>query len=152
MVRLCYIFNVLFGYLYSSDSDSDRGLFNIQIQSVWTPVSREFAWHGSNWVLLNKSCTREIACRLVRTYSEKSLRHLNINSPVRTMGPVSQRASLRLLSWYPIFNTVLPRQNGHHFSGDILEFLLFNENVWMLIKVSLNFLRIGLMISQHRYW
>ena len=36
-------------------------------------------------------------------------------------------------------NTLRPRQNGHHFADDIFNCIFLNENVWILIKISLKF-------------
>ena len=35
-------------------------------------------------------------------------------------------------------NTVRPRQNGRHFTGDILKCIFLNEDVWFPIKIKLN--------------
>ena len=35
------------------------------------------------------------------------------------------------------FNTVRPRQHGHHFADDIFKCFFLNENVWISIKISL---------------
>ena len=40
-------------------------------------------------------------------------------------------------------NTLRSRQNGHHFSDDIFKCILFNENVWFFIKISLKFVPTG---------
>ena len=40
-------------------------------------------------------------------------------------------------------NTLRPRQNGRHFPDDIFKCIFFNENVWILIKVSLKFVPKG---------
>ena len=37
------------------------------------------------------------------------------------------------------FNTLRPRQNGRHSADDILKCIFLNENVWILIKISLKF-------------
>ena len=34
-------------------------------------------------------------------------------------------------------NTFRPRQNGRYFADDIFKYIFLNENVWMLIKISL---------------
>ena len=44
--------------------------------------------------------------------------------------------------WNP-FNTLRPRQNGHHFPDDILKWIFLNENVWILINISLKFVLRG---------
>ena len=35
-----------------------------------------------------------------------------------------------------LFNTLRPRQNDRHFPDNIFKFIFFNENVWILIKIS----------------
>ena len=40
-------------------------------------------------------------------------------------------------------NSLGPRQNGRHFADDIFRCILFNENVWIPIKISLNFVPRG---------
>ena len=37
------------------------------------------------------------------------------------------------------FNSLRPRQNGPHFPDDIFKWIFLNENVWILIKISLKF-------------
>ena len=36
-------------------------------------------------------------------------------------------------------NTLRPRQTCRHFADDILKWIFFNENVWILLKISLKF-------------
>ena len=38
-----------------------------------------------------------------------------------------------------LFNTLGPRRNGRHFPDDIFECIFFNENVWILLRISLKF-------------
>ena len=40
-------------------------------------------------------------------------------------------------------NTLRPRQNGRHFPDDIFKWIFLNENVWILIKISLKFVPRG---------
>ena len=40
-------------------------------------------------------------------------------------------------------NTLRPRQNGWHFTDDILKCIFFNENVWSSIKISMKFVPWG---------
>ena len=40
-------------------------------------------------------------------------------------------------------NTLRPRQNGRHFPDDIFKCIFLNENVWIPIKISLNFVPKG---------
>ena len=37
-------------------------------------------------------------------------------------------------------NTLRPRQNGRHFPDDILKCIFLNENIWIAIKISLQFI------------
>ena len=45
--------------------------------------------------------------------------------------------------WYDVINTLKPRQNRRHFADDIFKCIFLNENVWILIKFSLNFVAKG---------
>ena len=40
-------------------------------------------------------------------------------------------------------NTLRPRQNGRHFADDVFKHILLNENAWISIKISLNFVSKG---------
>ena len=40
-------------------------------------------------------------------------------------------------------NTLRPRQNGRHFPDDIFKWFFLNENVWILINISLKFVPMG---------
>ena len=42
-------------------------------------------------------------------------------------------------------NSSSPGQNGHHFSDDIYKCILLNENVSILIKISLKFVPMGVI-------
>ena len=42
-----------------------------------------------------------------------------------------------------LVNTLRPRQNGRHFADDIFKWISLNENVWILIKISLKFVPQG---------
>ena len=43
----------------------------------------------------------------------------------------------------PLINTLRPRQNGRHFPDDIFKWIFLNENVWILINISLKFVPRG---------
>ena len=38
-----------------------------------------------------------------------------------------------------LVNTLRPKQNCHHFAGDIFNSIFLNENIWILLKISLKF-------------
>ena len=42
-----------------------------------------------------------------------------------------------------VINTLRPRQNGHQFTDDIIKYIFLNENVWVSIKISLEFVPRG---------
>ena len=42
-----------------------------------------------------------------------------------------------------LINTLRPRQNGRHFPDDIFKWIFLNENVWISINISLNFVPRG---------
>ena len=42
-----------------------------------------------------------------------------------------------------IFNTLRPRQNGRHFADDMFKCIFLNENIWILIEISLKFVPQG---------
>ena len=44
-----------------------------------------------------------------------------------------------------IFNSLRPRPSGRHFPDDIFKWIFVNENVWILIKISLKFVSKGLI-------
>ena len=46
-----------------------------------------------------------------------------------------------------LFNTLRPRQNGRHFADNIFKCNFFNENVWTLIKISMNYFPKGPIIN-----
>ena len=41
------------------------------------------------------------------------------------------------------FNTLRPRQKDRHFPDDTLKYIFFNDNAWILNKISLKFVRKG---------
>ena len=45
--------------------------------------------------------------------------------------------------WYQAINTLRPRQNGRRFADDTFKCIFLNENVWISIKISLNFVPKG---------
>ena len=49
----------------------------------------------------------------------------------------------RYISWHGGINTLRPRQNGRHFADDTFKRIFFNENIRILIKISLKFVPKG---------
>ena len=48
-----------------------------------------------------------------------------------------------LVQWQSVLKTLRPRQNGRHFPDDGFKCIFLNENVWVLIKISLIFVPKG---------
>ena len=44
---------------------------------------------------------------------------------------------------YSLINILRPRQNGHQFPDNIFKYIFFNENIWILIKISQKFIPRG---------
>ena len=44
---------------------------------------------------------------------------------------------------FPCLNTLRPRQDGRHFPDDIFKRIFLNENVWIALEISLNFVPKG---------
>ena len=62
--------------------------------------------------------------------------------------PLSEPKMVRSLThicftWPQWVNTLRPRQNGRHFPHDIFKWIFLNENVWILINISLKFVPKG---------
>ena len=51
-------------------------------------------------------------------------------------GPVGISKRM-LVSLHKIINRLRPRQNGRHFAVDVFKYISLNENVWILLKISL---------------
>ena len=60
---------------------------------------------------------------------------------------VEVRWRVRAKQWYSIVNTLRPRQNGRHFADDIFKRIFVNENILILIKISLKFVPKGAINS-----
>ena len=57
---------------------------------------------------------------------------------------ISMNEPAKCLNWpLDMLNTLRPRQNGRHFTDDILKCIFLNENISILIKISLNFVPKG---------
>ena len=101
-----------------------------------------------------------------RKYWEKNTFHWNVsdfvfywNFQYALPPPIKKNTSLVLLKsdqseirksalyWALLglhgFNTLRPRQNGHHFTDNIFKYIFLNKNVRISIKISLNFVPKG---------
>ena len=67
------------------------------------------------------------------------LKHLMISDNCMYPGPALQGS----INIYFAFNTLRQRQNGCYFPDDIFKCIFLNENVWIVIKISLKFVPKG---------
>ena len=63
----------------------------------------------------------------------------NSTRPSADTEPLINSSSLALTA----FNTLRPRQNGRRFADDVFKCIFLNENVWILLKISLKFVPKG---------
>ena len=114
-------------------------LFHIlatQSQCIPSPICviRKKMWnlHFPNFVIMydpenhityESPIIRHRSCKLLEL-----AQHLSINPP--RPWPTGELCA---------FNTLRPRQNGRHFADDIFKRIFLSENVWISMKISLNF-------------
>ena len=61
------------------------------------------------------------------------------------VSPTNDRHPCYLVMKYVVYtlNTLRPRQDGCYFADDVSKCIFFNENVWVLLKIPLNFVPKG---------
>ena len=57
------------------------------------------------------------------------------------INPIPVALAYQSSHWW--LNTLRPRQNGRHFADDMFKCIILNENVWILIEISLKFVPKG---------
>ena len=104
-------------FLSWSNSEMRWSLFTLILSSVRVPVGYVMSLSLHKFVMfVHYVCLRSLA---ERTHCAREL-------------PL-ERA----------FNTLRPRQNGHHFPDNIFKYIFLNENVQISIKISLKFVSMG---------
>ena len=68
---------------------------------------------------------------------------VNYHGVTAQLGYVQYNFVMDPLSWWVFFNTLRPRQNGHRFADNTFKRIFLNENVRILIQISLNFVSKG---------
>ena len=72
--------------------------------------------------------------------------HLNCheNNDASSMIEIKHSDEIIIFHVNPVeLNTLRPRQNGYHFADAILKCIFLNENLWILLKISLKFVPKG---------
>ena len=63
--------------------------------------------------------------------------HKNYQQTLQYDSKIGRQSLLGQLFWCPIFTTLRPRQDGRHFTDDIIKFIFLSYNVLIPIKISL---------------
>ena len=89
----------------------------------------------------NKS-EQSTSCITIFFYFAKAL-HDILKSPIRSKLNAKHKAKLSAIKVSFYVNTLRLRQHFRHFANDIFEYILFNENVWIPMEISLMFIPKG---------
>ena len=98
---------------------------------------------------INCKFTQGIHPCLFRQSGEECLGEITKSKPLYNQSSIFDHYTgclnkhLNQLCLQNYFNTLRPRQNGRHFPDDIFKCIFSNENVWISIKISLNFVPRG---------
>ena len=82
----------------------------------------------------------ELTQEALKSYLLLVFQHVQIRPDCHLWSHEYQPGPITLPVW---FNTLRPRQNGRHFPDAIFQCIFLNENVWILIKISLKFVPKG---------
>ena len=86
---------------------------------------------GATWICLFVIMQQLVCCCAIISWALC----LTVLTPIWNLQPLEEL--------FLIFNTLRPRQNGHHFPDDIFKCIFLNQDVWISIKVSLTFVPKG---------
>ena len=85
-------------------------------------------WMGNRKIVINNAALLKISCRFsVVLQNQHEQMGIDIKLKTRTN----------------ILSSLKPRQNGRHFADDIFKCIFLNENMWISINISLNFVSKG---------
>ena len=102
-----------------------------------SPTAFSFQWMRKAVPCVTSSYTPLISVGINFLSRPLSLRPLIPNKA----HPFSLKNIRIMQQWWPpsLVNTFRPRQNGRRFPDDIFKCIFLNENIWILIKISLKF-------------
>ena len=132
-------------YLYqpiTGDASQFRG-------HVWQPTGEDCNSLRERWAIINvcviptqgdRNCK---ICAFIQNKSDNLLVWVMRHGYLCYTYRIFWLNSMRPGNTYIYLNTLRPRQNGRHFADDIFNGIFFNENVWILIKISLKFVPKG---------
>ena len=129
-------------------------LYSFHVFNILRPkqIGHHFADDVFKCIFLNENVW--IAIKISLTFVPKGPIN-NIPALIQIMAwrrpgykPLSEPMMVSLLThicvtWPQWVNTLRPKQIGRHFADDIFKHMFLNENVWILFKISLNFVPMG---------
>ena len=124
--NLGIVYNMNTGYKSKEKSFSTNNNVKLSHQLIIKNLNLKVNHHtGGKWFIHGPK--REVRCKLSNpVFFESIVRGQNHCSEVdMCRGSVTH------------INTLRPRQNGRHFADDIFKCIFLNENVWILIRISL---------------
>ena len=102
------------------------------------------------WIFPSMNCTLRCTIQFLEhfiTYKVNIVTVLKfeiLNTDPQINNIITYITSLQGIPWTcHTFNTLRPRQNGRHFADDTFKRIFLNENVEILIKISLKFVHKG---------
>ena len=101
--------------------------FQSDCKSVNTNIAASISYGKTSVRLMNRSLVQQLFT------SVELIRHGTKQTCIRNM-----RHMLELVKKGSM-NTLMPKQNGRHAQDDNFKCISFNENIWILIKISLKF-------------
>ena len=107
-------------------------------------VSKRGPWCRGTWL----SLVQALACRSfsAKPLPEPSMAHfpLTKSQSCVTRLPIRMSSGTRH-TLHGLLNTIRLRKNCHHFANDIFKCIFSNENIWILINISLKCVSRGLI-------
>ena len=89
---------------------------------------------------------QDFRCHQQTKYISQCLQNMT-NILLNIRGCSIHNSELLKILWYlhSVFNTLRPRQNGRHFTDYVFKCIFLNENVWISLRISLEFVPKGLI-------
>ena len=78
-----------------------------------------------------------VNCHKINAWTECQFVYLSGNTHKERFIQIISMQSYSVVSLMQPINTLRPRQHGRHFADDIFKRIFVNENLWILLKISL---------------
>ena len=124
--------------IYPCGHGSDQFMNWIGIDNHFNSIQHELNWNWIEWFWIG------IESRTDRNWSIQSIHfRLSSHSTRLNISVWHNYGNCNVTSNPAMINTSRPRQNGRHIPHDIFKCIFLNENIWILIKISLKFVPKG---------